>query len=600
MMKIREVLSENYSTQELLNFVSELCYFNRIQGSMELEEASRYIKDVLSEDGQLDAEIKEYNYSKGYGALHPVSGWWVKYGELRLLKPKKKLLHTYYESRTLVVAHSPGGDVEGEVVHVGSGEEPKDYKADVNGKIVLGYGSPYRFYMEATKRGAIGVLVYRKVGIVDAVPYRGLFLTPDEAKRAKAPVMAVSRSTAQYLIRCIEKKLKPRVRMVVDAGYRDEAYIPVVTTTIGKGNEEIHICAHYCHPAGTVNDNVSGAAAIIELAISLARAINKGEIDAPDKHKIRFLWFPEYWGSMAYLLNEKPNVVFNANLDMIGEKQNITNSTILFIRSPPSLFHPYESIFYYQIRDGISRALPIMSYTKSIGYRFDLLHYSMGSDHDIYLHFGIPAIMINQWPDEFYHTDKDTIDKFDVSLAKNIAVSTGVASYLASCKEHDEILRQYVAAYFLEYLATEASKTNSKLYRRRLRYLAEELGDKVPEQYRDKHLAALMKIKRRKRTIKAKELYQYIGPKGIIITRPLYEKISWAEYKWLNSLILDHSFYRTIIFSLIPLYMRKAMSIREFIEIIKDEFGISLRLKDVKRIMSILVKAGLAKKIEYK
>lgn len=596
MYEFKKIISEEFSTQELLKFVNELSYYNRIQGSPELEKAAKYIKDTI-EDCGLEVEIKNYNYHKSYGLLDPVVGWWVKYGELRLLKPHEKLLHSYHESRTVVAAHSPGGNVEGEVVYVGDGEDPKNYKMDLTGKIILGFGSPYVLYKRASEYGASGVLIYRRDSLDDAVPYRGLFLTPEEAKTAQIPAMVISRKNALILIKYIEKGIKPVVKLMVDAGFRHNAIIPVVTTYIGDSESEIHIYAHYCHPAGTINDNVSGAATIMELVLAISRAIKNKKLAEPNRHAIRFLWFPEYWGSVAYLTNETSSIIFSVNLDMIGEKQCITGSTLHYIKSPPSIFHIYEAIFYYFLKKELSDNPSFASADKSLSYKFSLSSYSMGSDHDIYLHFGIPSIMINQWPDKYYHSDLDTIDKFDANIARHIAISVGSAAYAVATNKNN-LINNYIKAYFFEYLGDELSKTDTKLREQRINYLIKTLGNKILTHVKDKYLEALIhKTKRGETSIKKGKLYKYIRSPGIIPIRKLYKVIPWNDYKWINELISKNRFYRTLIFSLIPLYMKNAMTIREFKKLIENEFGVSIKLNVLRRVFLLMIKAKLMTEI---
>jgi hypothetical protein len=206
MKNINQILKEEYSIQELMEFVTRLSQYHRIQGSDGIEEAGEYIKETLKERSGWNVELKKYSYSVQHGSFDPVIGWSVRGGELRLIKPREELLHTYKNSRTHIAAHSPGGVVEGEVVHVGNGASLENYeKIDVSGKIVLAYGYGNIVYKNALMKEAIGVLIYRISGTEDSVPYMGLFLTPEEAKEAKIPAVTVSRNTANRLIQLIER-----------------------------------------------------------------------------------------------------------------------------------------------------------------------------------------------------------------------------------------------------------------------------------------------------------------------------------------------------------------------------------------------------------
>jgi len=596
MINISKILSEEFSIQELINFISDLSRLHRIQGCKELEEAGEYIKSILEKEEALEVELRKFSYNKPYGSFRAVTGWWVKDGELRLIKPKEELIHSYKNSRTLITAHSPGGTIEGEVVHIGDGENPENYeKLDVNGKIVLAYGYPYIIYKQATSRGAIGLLIYKKTGVESAVPYTGLFLTPEEAREAKAPSMSISRRMAEKLIRIIEKGEKPIVKMKVEAGYREEAWIPVVTAKIGNGETEIHLCAHYCHPAGTVNDNISGTATLMELALSFARAIRKGKLSKPDKHSIKFIWFPEYAGSLAYLINTKQKIEFCINLDMIGEKQHLTNSTLNFIKSPPRYFHPYEAVVYYKLKQALSNSESLSSPRKALSYRYDVNIYETGSDHDIYLHFNTPSIMLNQWPDKYYHSDQDTIDKFDPQIATKIAIAVGTAAYLISKNEEKSEVEKLVKSYFYEYIGRELSETPSKLLEKRQKYLIKTIGERILSLTQDKNIETLLKNTNLEKEKSEEELYVYKGPIGPISTRQLFTKLKHEDLKKLKE-VSEKKPYMGTLRNLIPLYMKKPTSINRLKEMIEEDYGIEIEKETLKEMIKILIKANLIEK----
>ncbi|MCS7364572.1 MAG: DUF4910 domain-containing protein [archaeon GB-1867-035] len=596
MINISKILSEEFSIQELINFISDLSRLHRIQGCKELEEAGEYIKSILEKEEALEVELKKFSYNKPYGSFRAVTGWWVKDGELRLIKPKEELIHSYKNSRTLITAHSPGGTIEGEVVHIGDGENPANYeKLDVNGKIVLAYGYPYIIYKQATSRGAIGLLIYKKSGVESAVPYTGLFLTPEEAREAKAPSMSISRRMAEKLIRIIEKGEKPIVKMKVEAGYREEAWIPVVTAKIGNSETEIHLCAHYCHPAGTVNDNISGTATLMELALSFARAIKKGKITKPDKHSIKFIWFPEYAGSLAYMINTKQKVEFCINLDMIGEKQHLTGSTLNFIKSPPRYFHPYEAVVYYKLKQALSHSESLSSPRKALSYKYDVNIYETGSDHDVYLHFNTPSIMLNQWPDKYYHSDQDTIDKFDPQIAAKIAMAVGTAAYIISKNEEKGEVENLVRSYFYEYIGRELSETPSKLLEKRQKYLIKTIGKRILSQIQDEIIEKIVESVSEKEGKREEELYVYKGPIGPISTRQLFTKLSREDLKKLRKIYEKEPYMRTLR-NLIPLYMKKPTSLNRLKEMIEEDYGIEIETKIPKEMIEMLIKANLIEK----
>lgn len=596
-MGILQELSEEMG----LNFIKDLVYdmsrFHRIQGSDGLERAGRYIYDVLKEDSDLRTEMLVYDYNKGYGTFGPVIGWSVHDGELTMLYPERRILHRYSDSRTVVVAHSPPGKVDGEVVYVGDGEDPTLYGSKVEGKIVLAYGDPYIVYRQAVSSEAAGVILFKLSAADEGVPYLGLFLRPHERSFAKIPAVSISKKNAYQIVSMLSKGYRVRVGIRVGATYREGAKIPVIISEVGQGENEAHLFAHYCHPGGTVNDNISGAASLAAAAIALSRLIEKGKARVPDKHRIKFLWFPEYAGSLAYLLSKRPSVSFGINLDMIGEKQELTGSTINFIRPPPSLFHPYEAVVYYFLRSVLSNSTPFSSSRKVLSYRFDTASYSAGSDHDVYLHLGISSVMINQWPDRFYHSDRDTIDKFDASLSRSISLSAVSAAYFFSTKINESGVIDLAKWYFHSYLGDELLKTPENIREERHGYLIHMIGERIIKLTPEKDLGKVIKETPRT-TIRDKGVkYRYVGDIGVIRLRSIFEMLGWDKYRSIKKIVDKDEYMRTVIQSLIPLYLRTPHSLSWLRKTIAMEQGIEIDKKVLRRIVDVLVDCRLMVKI---
>ena len=573
---IRTVLREEFSRQELLNFVYSISRYNRIQGSQDLENALKYVYNVLSECKNLSVQIYSFDYAKSYGIHRPLIGWDVTYAEVRLVKPTSKLLHTIYDSKTVVVAHSPPGTVEAPIVYVGEGVRERDYKdKDVSGKIVLAYGNPYLVYMTGIKYGVKGFVFFRRRGPDDAVPYLGLFLEPREISKATAPAVSISRRNALDIINKLERGVEVVVRILVEAKYRNNAQIHVVEAKLGDSKREVHICAHICHPGGTVNDNVSGSATLLELAHAFDRAISKGKLSPPRDSSIVFVWFPEYYGSLPYLMTKTKDsdIVFGINLDMIGERQEITGSTLNFIRSPSTMRSPYEALVLYELFKELSHATTISTMRKSLSYRLDVLPYERGSDHDIYLQLGIPSVMINQWPDHYYHTDLDTVDKFDPEIAESIAIAVGTAAYMIASRSIDDRTLTMLNEYYDSYV-------------RGLEIL------RTPLNNLDKRYRTLAK------TEQQKVRYRYIAEPGIPSLRIAFSKLPRRTFYEFLDLIEEEKYLWNLATGFIPIILRnKAMSVEEIAQQVLDEYGVEIKVDRLEKLLNYLVAMELVEQV---
>ncbi|MEM2590781.1 MAG: DUF4910 domain-containing protein [Zestosphaera sp.] len=404
---------------ELVELVTRLSSYHRIQGSRDLIKAGDFIRASLEELSK-DVSVRVFNYANPPRWLSPIIGWDLIDGEVRVTHPEKKMLSSVKKAFTSVAAHSPSGEFYGQVSYAESENLIPD---DV--EVLLTSNRSLDMYFEAVKRGASAVLIYRRDAPSRGIPYVGLFPTPDEAHKMKAPVVCIPRRSAERIKTLLNRGEKVVVEGFVKSIYSDPRELKVVTAEFGNGEKEIHITAHYCHPKGTVNDNVSGAATSLYVARLLSKHFEKTPRYSRGI-KVRFVWVPEHYGSLALvsrLLEENVEILGTLNLDMIGEKQTLTNSTLNFIRSPVLLLSEFEAhAFKIFKRLSIGWGLTTSS-TGGPLLRFDLKPYEAGSDHDSYVVFGIPAVSLTNWPDKFYHTNLDSIDKFSPANSLRIVIA---------------------------------------------------------------------------------------------------------------------------------------------------------------------------------
>ncbi|MEM0371135.1 MAG: DUF4910 domain-containing protein [Ignisphaera sp.] len=560
-------LESFYSKQELLWMISSISRFHRIQGSSELEKAVDYIAENLLDLENFEIKTYRFSYGERYGIHYDIVGWDVEDGFVSIVKPKHKILSRFLSSKTAVVAHSPKGDVEAEVVYVADGLDINRYR-DVDDKIVLSYGSPYIVYRTGCRFGASGFIFFKKDAYEEAVPYIGLFLSREDTKTCKAPAVSISRHAAIHIINSIEKGHKVVARIYVESSFRAEAYIPVLELSLGDGEREIHAYAHICHPAGTVNDNVSGVVALIELAKAIDKALNKDRISYPRYRKIMFVLFPEYYGPLPYLLEKTKfsDIEFSINLDMIGERQWITNSTLHFI-SPPTILSNklYEGLILKLLNYSLCKVSTFSSSIKTLSYRFDVVPYDSGSDHDVYLQFQIPSVMINQWPDTYYHTDMDTIDKFDPEITSYISIAIGVAIYTQSLNQLSESTKKDI----------------------------EDMYTHIIEGYRELRKEKEDTIFKKAEDIEDTAIYRYVAPKGIISVRHLYNYIGFEDVLNIMS-DLENKFMYHLFSRYIPLILLvRPMNIYEIARHIEQDYGKSIAFKDIKKILNYLYRMGI-------
>ncbi len=238
-------------------------------------------------------------------------------------------------------------------------------------------------------------------------------------KHLYVPVMTVSRILAKKLV-----KKEPKLELFIDISNKEYS-IPIIKTEIpGKTNSSILVIAHLCHPKPGSNDNASGSATLLWLAEKFNR---KSRGNWQPIYNIQIVWTPEYLGTFYALekgfINPE-NTIFALNLDMVGGDPRLNGGSLNLIESSSSSPSIEEAVVSYFLEKeaksnksfGGSSELPYMPLNPRVPFEF-------GSDHDVIASYGIPAVMINQWPDRYYHTNEDSPEKISPQTLQIVGYS---------------------------------------------------------------------------------------------------------------------------------------------------------------------------------
>ncbi|MCX8185225.1 MAG: DUF4910 domain-containing protein [Sulfolobales archaeon] len=471
-LTVLEVLSEYFSRAEVEHLAEELSRYHRIQGSPGLEEAGRFIRDVLTDWG-LDVRVYDLPYDEESPPTSaPIVGWFVVDGYAELVKPRRRIISSLKHAWTAVVAHSPPGEFEGKICYAPT----YSYIARCGDSVVLTSDWGFGTYVKAAEAGAKAIIVFRKNAPSSSYPYFGIFPTKPELNYLKIPALTTPREIAEEIIGSLEKGEEVIVKGYVKSGYRGEAYARVIEASAGDAQEEYHLIAHYCHPGATVNDNVSGSVGVLSAARSLSLAVRESRLSV--KKSIKFVLVPEHHGTVRYLrvvLGEGRRVAGAINLDMIGEKQCKTKSVLNFVRPPIALLSRLETSTYVKTLSVLPKSASFSSPAEFPMVRFSVINYETGSDHDVYVSLGIPAVMINQWPDRYYHSSGDTLDK----MSPRLVFSVGVAALSAILELDDTRVEPYFhMVYGLDTVRTSGLPLSARqyLYWRKSRELGIDAG----------------------------------------------------------------------------------------------------------------------------
>lgn len=190
-------------------------------------------------------------------------------------------------------------------------------------------------------------------------------------------------------------------QVFIDSELKDGTMKVGVHTIKGKTDKEILLLAHLDHPY-QANDNLSGVACLLDIAKKLKKP----------KHTIKLIFCPETIGSIAYAFSQDISKVEAViALDCVG-----AGKEIMVQKS-------------YDKFSRLNYAVHLALHEAAISYRKGDFRLSIGSDEYAFNdpRFGIPGILITNWPFREYHSNKDTPEIIDEKLleqARDITLST--------------------------------------------------------------------------------------------------------------------------------------------------------------------------------
>jgi len=399
---------------------------SRFAGSESERKAGEYIVKKLREYGYENAHAEEFTHY----------GWRRGPVKLEMVEPVER------EFPAISLAMSPGGEVEGEVVDLGTGS-PEEFEAvnrkDVEGKIVIcsSATSPSgkrvhrrTKYGHTVDHGAIGfIFVNHNPG---QLPPAGS-LRPSYKMGGEIPGIGVSLETGSLMLR-LAKGGTLKVR------FRDESEVIPDTVSANviadlpgssKKDEWIVVGGHYDgHDiAQGAMDNLSGAAVTMELARALKR------YEGMFERSIKFICFAceevGVTGSTCYVdlhQNEMKDIAIMINLELGGlANKDGTKHVAFTVYQPPEL------------KDTLKAFTEEIQYNTSISKGT-----SAASDHWPFYMQGVPTIYMHAelspqllivgrgWG----HTSADTMDKVDTrNLQEGAMVQARLLLRLANEEE---------------------------------------------------------------------------------------------------------------------------------------------------------------------
>jgi hypothetical protein len=406
---------------------------------------SDYVLGKLKEYGLEGAEVRKYPGGTSWDGIR---------GELWEVSPGHSKIADFQDVNAMLASGSQTCDITAELVWVGEGRAVDFEGVDVAGKIIVTSGSISSAHNLGSQKGALGTVSFnspRPLTVPLAIPITGIGGRSGQAD-ASAKFGFFLPPREGHLLR---DRLTGREKIMVHAVVESQTvpYNLEVPTCYISGTDpnagEVIFSAHLFE--GLVkqgaNDNISGSAAILEVARMLRTMIDQGVIARP-RRTIRFIWVPEFSGTGPWV-NENVDLMkktlCNINLDMVGIHLAASQSFFCLHRTTYGNPHYINDVManYYNFvglgnraglavsgRGGFIKRIVAPSGTDDPFYfRIDD-HYG-SSDHEVFNDWGVgvPGIMMITWPDNYYHTSQDLADKCDATQMKRVCFIGAAAAY---------------------------------------------------------------------------------------------------------------------------------------------------------------------------
>lgn len=401
------------------------------------------------------SKLKEYGLEGAVVNKYPGGTTWdgIK-ATLWEVKPSVSKIADYNDLPAILASGSTNADVTAELIWVGEGKQTDIDKAGVEGKIVVTSGSISMVHSLAVAKGALGVVSYnspRPEKVSLAIPISGIggrrggetnakfgfFLPPREGVILRNRLLSGERITVHAVVQAQNLEYDLEVPSCIIKGSDTDAGEVIFSAHLFEGFVKMG-----------ANDDLSGCAAILEIARMLNTMINEGRIGKPVR-TIRFIWAPEFSGTGPWVTENKElmkKTLCNINLDMVGLHLKGSNSFLCMHRTTygnPHYINDVMENYYNYVGLGNREGLAISPGREGFIRRIvaptgsdDPFYYAIddhygASDHEVFNDWGIqvPGIMMITWPDLYYHTSQDIADKCDATQLKRVCFIGAAAAY---------------------------------------------------------------------------------------------------------------------------------------------------------------------------
>lgn len=463
-------LVNSFDADRAMETVAFVDRFYRAPANDGYEAVIEHLQDRLRAGGWDDSdsrfELREI------GSEMDTPSWTPRSGSVELILNDKNSmlalhsmqLHSFDSSedadRTMLPIGAPSCDVTGLVCLNLADLKP--------GQILVTEASLGQVARRAEKRGAAAVLSASlasfNIDPTGADRHLDAIRFVSRAGPAGFPVAMISPRSLAAITRAVESSngaSEIRLRAKVDLVKRPLRTLVAAIRGSQTPDECVTSAAHIQEPGA--NDNASGVGALLEGAVSLAAALKAGEIDWP-KRTLVFVWGDEYGQTETWIADTKRTAVAGISSDMVGNSFELTGARALLERGPdpgalvtlaPDEHTPWGAgeVTLEQLKPNglavIVRCAMVDVGIEAGGWNSADHPWEGGSDHDVFIGRGIPAVLLWHFTDFAYHTSLDRMDMVDAEELKRTEIVV-LASMLALADPRAVDLERYSRSLEME------------------------------------------------------------------------------------------------------------------------------------------------------
>ncbi len=399
--------------------------------------------------------------------------WTPKRGRLVLEVPGEEpvVLHAFDDpggrDRVMLPVNAPSASVRGPIAL--SLDDVKE------GSLLVTEESAGRAGARAKSRGAVAVLSSRlqdfNVDPTEADRHLDAILFTSVFRQLDLPVGMISPRSLERICAAVADSPDSQLAFEAEVTFARRPLRTVVARIVGgdEPGRAVAIASHVQEPGAC--DNASGVGGTLETARCLVELIRADKLPVP-KRTIVFIFGDEMTQSRIWLEHTELEAIAGISVDMVGESREKTGAIALLERSPdPGAVHVLPPDRHTRWGASPVAAKSLKPNGLSVLGRLALADVAAlepawqasehpwegGSDHDIFLRQGIPAVLFWHFTDFTYHTSLDRLDMVDPAEVRRTMVAVALTAWRLAAPDEATLERALKAVGIEEALRLQAA-----------------------------------------------------------------------------------------------------------------------------------------------